>query len=366
MIDEASTLYSPTKVPIMSRISIKITFLLLLLFTAYVMTACQDEEPLPVFEEATGTPNGTAVIITGAAARITQELALLEALDNQGLLDNVRFISGVSSGAINTVMLNAVLDDSNDFGWEDYKDIVLNLEQSDILVNDDNNLPVNTQPLWRTFDRVFKDQLGYQSMDDLPFNSAVTAAQLDLQGLVSASNVPELSNFDGDISEVIMASASFPVAFPSIQIEDNIFVDGGLQENIPLSVALQFQLINNIPFERIYIVSYQKNRSMDWDRELSLLGVNRTRKDLLKISLERAGFNTDQLSEAAFDKNLTLIQTQYPDFAGRTMVYVPDIADLPYYGVFDFDKQTARDSYNRVSEWTLSNTPLSLDDYLNQ
>lgn len=345
---------------------LKYTSLLLLILLTCCLPACKDDDALPVFEEATGTPEGTAIIITGAAARITQELALLEALDNQGLLDNVRFISGVSSGAINTVMINSVLDDSNDFDWEDYKDIVLNLEQSDILVNDNNNLPVNTQPLWRTFDRVFKDQLGFQTMQDLPFNSAVTAAKLDLQGLVSASNVPELSTFDGDITEVIMASASFPVAFPSIKIGDNIFVDGGLQENIPVSVALQFQLINNVPFERVYIVSYQKNRSMDWDRELSLLGVERTRKDLLEISLERAGFNTDQLSEAAFDKNLELLQQQYPEFASRTLVYVPKIDDLPYYGVFDFDKQTARDSYDRVSEWALTNNPLSLTDYLNQ
>ncbi|MEL7148933.1 MAG: patatin-like phospholipase family protein [Bacteroidota bacterium] len=342
-----------------------IPFLLLLLLTG-TLPACKDEEPLPVFDEATGSPSGTAIIITGAAARITQELALLEALDNQGLLDDVRFISGVSSGAINTVMINAVLDESNDFEWEDYKDIVLNLEQSDVLVNDNNNLPVNTQPLWRTFDRTFKEQLGFQTMQDLPISSAVTAAAIDLQGLVSASNVPELSTFDGDITEVIMASASFPVAFPSIKIGDNIYVDGGLQENIPVSVALQFQLIDNIPFERIYIVSYQKNRSMDWGRELSLLGVERTRKDLLEISLKRAGFNTDQLSEASFNKNLELIQQQYPQFASRTMVFVPAIEDLPYYGVFDFNNQTARESYDRVSTWAQSNSPLPLSDYLDQ
>ena len=44
-------------------------------------------------------PNGVAVILTGAVARIPQEAALLQELDRRGLLKNVVFISGVSSGA---------------------------------------------------------------------------------------------------------------------------------------------------------------------------------------------------------------------------------------------------------------------------
>ena len=50
--------------------------------------------------------SGTAIILTGAAARIPQEAALLEELYNRGLLKNVVFISGVSSGALNSVVLN--------------------------------------------------------------------------------------------------------------------------------------------------------------------------------------------------------------------------------------------------------------------
>jgi len=52
---------------------------------------------------------GTAILMTGAAARIPQEAALLEALYKRGLLKDVVFISGVSSGALNAVMLNGIL-----------------------------------------------------------------------------------------------------------------------------------------------------------------------------------------------------------------------------------------------------------------
>lgn len=339
---------------------------LLLFVSVCISISCQEEESLPVITDTNGSSGGTAVIITGAAARITQELALLEALDNQGRLNNVTFISGVSSGAINTVMLNAVLDETNDFDWQDYKDIVLNLQQSDVLVNRTNNLPVNTQPLWTTFDVTFTDRLGYMSLNDLPISSAVTATTLDLLGLEISSNVPELSTFNGGITEVLMASASFPVAFPAIKINDNIYADGGLQENIPVRVALQYQQLRDVTFDTVYVVSYQKNTTMDWDRELGFLGVDKARKDFLQIGLERAGFDTDALSQKAFDDNLKKLRETNPDFAEKIMVYVPEIENLPYYGVFDFSEPTAKDSYEKASEWAQSNFPLSLDDYLDK
>jgi len=338
---------------------------LVLLLSLVLMLGCQEEEALPILEEASGTSNGTAIIITGAAARITQELALLEALDNQGRLNNVRFISGVSSGAINTVMLNAVLDRTNDFGWQEYKDLVLNLNQTDILTNEKNNLPVNTIPLYNTFENTFTNRLGYSTMADLPFNSAVTATRLDLQELVFASNVPGLSDFDGGITEVIMSSASFPIAFPSIKIDNNIYVDGGLEENIPVRAAIQFQLEdNNMPFDTVYVVSYQKNLSMDWDQELDFLGIRNTRKNILETSLEKAGFNTDAFSQASFIQNLRQLEQEYPVFARNTFVYIPEIENLPYYGVFDFSSETATSSYNIVSNWAITNLPVTLEDYL--
>jgi predicted acylesterase/phospholipase RssA len=53
--------------------------------------------------------SGIAIIMTGAAARIPKEAALLQELYNRKLLRNVVFISGVSSGAINSVALNGIL-----------------------------------------------------------------------------------------------------------------------------------------------------------------------------------------------------------------------------------------------------------------
>ena len=83
--------------------------------------------------------NGTAVIMTGAAARIPQEAALLEELYHRGLLKSVVFISGVSSGALNSVMLNGIL--SGKITFTEYKEILFKLKNSDIFIQDGKKLP---------------------------------------------------------------------------------------------------------------------------------------------------------------------------------------------------------------------------------
>lgn len=65
--------------------------------------------------------SGIAIVMTGAAARIPQEAALLEELFNRGLMKNVVFISGVSSGALNSVALNGIL--TGKMTWAEYKEV---------------------------------------------------------------------------------------------------------------------------------------------------------------------------------------------------------------------------------------------------
>ncbi|MEM9339404.1 MAG: patatin-like phospholipase family protein [Bacteroidota bacterium] len=332
-------------------------------FILLLFSGCEETE-LPVFQEATGTPSGTALIITGASARITQQLALIERLHEQGRFNNLAFISGVSSGAINATMLNGILDPDLNFTFEDYKNIVLNLSNSDVLDNSRNNLPVDTRPLWNTFDRIITNTLGYDSFDDLPIPTAYSNTNFDTREIESASNVPELDQVGGRLVESLMATTAFPVAFPLIRINEKTYVDGGLVENIPANVVLQEQLRRAMPFDTVYIVTFQKNTETRWGDELNFLGIGGTREDLLEVTLEKTGFDTDELSQQAFLDDLIRIQTNYPEFARRCFVYEPAVEDAPYYGVFDFSSETAMDSYNSVREWAQTNTPLRLGEFL--
>src|SRR5450759_5255424 len=109
------------------------------------------------------TRSGTAIIMSGAAARIPQEAGLLEELDNRGLLKDVVFISGVSSGALNAVMLNGIL--SGRMTWAEYKEILYNLKNSDIFIQEGaKRLPVNTQPSRNLYTKIVEGKLGYRQI----------------------------------------------------------------------------------------------------------------------------------------------------------------------------------------------------------
>ncbi len=348
----------------------KLFIISFLCVSLFVVSGCEEEEAIEIFEDIETAGLGNAVVITGASARIAQQIALLERLDNTGRLNlsTLNLITGVSSGGINTIMLNGVLDQTNNFDWEDYKQLVFSISGSDILENDRNNLPVSTKPLHKTFKDVFIAELGFNSLDDLIVNSALTATRLSDSKITVATNITGLPGrtFEATITEALMATSSFPVAFPAIKIGNETYVDGGLEENIPINVVLKFQEMEQMAFDTVFIVSYQKNEIMNWEQELNFLNVTRAREDFLKLALERADVNTDQLSQKAFIDELRFIQSTYPNLAKRVKVYVPNISNLPYYGVFDFRSETARDSYEDVRDWSLDNDPILLVDYLNE
>ena len=79
-------------------------FTLSLLCLALIVRVSAEGRPSsPAGLPSASPAKGVALVITGAAARIPQEAALLEALDERGLLKDLSFVSGDSSGALNAV-----------------------------------------------------------------------------------------------------------------------------------------------------------------------------------------------------------------------------------------------------------------------
>jgi len=112
----------------------------------------------------------TAVVIAGAASLIPQEAALLEQLYNTGWLKNITFISGVSSGALNTLMLNAIPDGR--ITWERYKNILFSITNSQIYSFPKKEIPLDTSPLNQLLIKIAHDTLGYYTVRDLPITSS--------------------------------------------------------------------------------------------------------------------------------------------------------------------------------------------------
>jgi predicted acylesterase/phospholipase RssA len=308
---------------------------------------------------------GTAIVITGAAARIVQEAALLEHLDKTGWLRNVCFISGTSSGALNTVMLNAVLQKK--ISWEHYNSLLFELNNDDIYIKTDKSLPVNNEPYHNLLTHIVNDSLGYRIMGDLPFNSSMSISDVDLFPPFSKtyrlSNIkinPE-SNPAFNLVDVLMASTAIPVIFPPVRFKESFglpnssFIDGGLgEDHIPYTAVLQFEKYRNYGVDTLIIVSRKSDINPEFKNELLNLGNNDSR-----IS-GRLNYRIENLARNSFIKSMRVLQQKYPELAERTYVFIPDFPED--FALLDFSN--LKKQYMVCASWAESHKPVPLNQFL--
>jgi predicted acylesterase/phospholipase RssA len=313
----------------------------------------------------TGPRNGVAIIMTGAAARIPQEAALLEELDRRGLLNNVVFISGVSSGALNAVVLNGIL--SEKMTWSEYKDILYNLKSSDVFIQDEKKIPVNTAPARALFKRVVEERLGYHSIGDLPVMTEISFTEMKVLDMkphvyrMCSRKINEETDTSLSLVDILMASSAFPVVFPKVRIDhvktipDGEFIDGGVgDDHIPFQALLDFEKFRGSGVEKVYIVSRKADSLPEISEELKGLGIedNGLFDDL--------GISLDAILERGIIKKLKAFASEAPELVPLTDVWIPDFqAD---FLMFNFDH--LKKQYELTSQWAKMHDPLPLNEFL--
>ena len=308
---------------------------------------------------------GTALIITGAAARIPQEAALLEKLDERGLLKDLEFISGDSSGALNAVMLNGVL--SGRMTWDRYKEILFSLKNNDIFRQSGKRLPVDTSPARSLYTRIVEGELGYVTMGDLPYATSITVTRLEDLGLrwtsyrmcsrtINAESDPSLP-----IVDILMATSSVPLVFPPARITgaktipDVDYVDGGAGDDyVPFHALLQFEQYRGRGVRTVYIVSRKSDGVPELSDELRELGVNDHEL------LDKMGISFDALANRKLIERLRTYAEEAPELAARTYVWKPEF-DTNFL-LFNFEN--LRSQYEAASEWADAHEPVPLEEYL--
>jgi predicted acylesterase/phospholipase RssA len=318
-------------------------------------------------EEPTVPPKreGVALIITGAAARIPQEAALLEELDMRGLLKDVVFISGDSSGALNAVMLNGVL--SGRMTWTQYKNILFSLKNEDIFLRSGKRLPVDTSPARRLYSRVVEDTFGYKTIGELPIATSITITRLKDLGLrktayrmcskkINAESDPSLGLVD-----ILMATSSVPVVFPPAKIAgattipDIDYVDGGAGEDyVPYAALLEFEKYRGLGVDKVYIVSRASDRVPELSEELKELGVNDHK------FFDDLGISFDALANRKLRERLDAYREEAPELAERTYIWRPEFKQS--FLLFDFSH--LKDQYTATSDWAKTHDPVPLSEYL--
>ena len=316
-------------------------------------------------EPVTLNKKGTAIIITGAAAKIGQEAALLEHLYLNGMLNDVVFISGASSGALNSIVLNAILEKK--YTWDSYRNVLFNLNNDDIFRKEGNKLPVDTSPFRNLLKSIIVDTLGYITMSDLPYPTSISVVNSKV--LTFADRTYRLCNMkinpESDPSlnllEVLMASTSYPIAFPPALINNLTtipkipYIDGGIAaDHVPYEAVLEFEKANNIEVEKIIIISRKRDILNKIGDEAEQFGISRFE------FFDKLGVSPEAISQDGFVKRLISLQKKSPSFAARTFVYVPDFPED--FLMFDFT--SLRKQYELTISWAKNHEPVSLTEYL--
>ncbi len=331
---------------------------------SFVETGCKGKSQ--TIREA-GEPEGTAILITGAAARIPQEAALLEQLDKTGQLKNVVFIAGASSGALNTVMLNAILDKK--ITWNQYYRWLSEISTPEIYKMDGKKLPVDTTPLKYFLSRIVNDSIGYYKMKDLPIPSAISITEVNLLGLpkknycLSNLKINSVSDPNLDLVEVLMASTAFPLVFPDAKISNSTtltehkFVDGGIGEgHVPYKGLIDFINYRGKSVEKVIIVSRKSDLKPDLSEELALLGI--TDKEFF----DKIGVSLDEILFKGFIKGLRKMEQEVPDLKEKTFVYVPAFSEN--FLLINFNH--LKEQYDTTRNWAQDHQPVPLTRYLEE
>jgi len=241
----------------------------------------------------------TAILFNGAASYIAQEAGILdlllgniEGVPGVGLnTQDVKFVGGLSSGAIMSFTFNAAFCNPPKLSWDDFKEKTLFAMTTDKVYTGDN--PFDTSPLRELFKDITK-QVGYNLIKDLPFDSAILATNVYL-GLNTKTywltNIAKVANvlpsetvkfaiaknikehqLEIDLVSLLMCSTAIPLTFPAQNLyyqNDSStletiknssgtaakFVDGGVGDELVFSDYQEFFEVYGEKFDKIYFIS---------------------------------------------------------------------------------------------------------------
>lgn len=314
-----------------------------------------------------------AIMLTGAAARISQEVAMFDKLQERdsnplGIDQKDTILSGFSSGSLNLAALNACFRDEAPLDWKKYyKDKILFPLKSEY-VYEKNGFPFipifDTTPLRITLNSFLIDT-SLSLVKDLPFQSYILT-MLKRKGkdkkdeekreTLWANSRDELQEYLF-LSDVLMSSTAIPAAFPSQEIyskrgyntdfPERKYRDGGTQgtfENFEEHIGKLVE--KNGILDEMYIISPMRESS---DEEIKQI-LDAAPKELKTAKKSELSDFLSHISMKTFMKFLVKLKTwTYEDspMAKNIYVCIPEMESN--YPILDFDEEEAQ--YNAVRKW---------------
>ena len=189
--------------------------------------------------------------LSGGGARGPYQIGVCMALHEAGILENVKYISGTSIGAVNAVMLGCL-------PVEKIRDLWLNIPQQVLHKTESffkRVLKENTKFLRNgIFDlselrKVIKDNINFDKLKKSRVFVTLSDCGIENGGITSLIKTSYLHYFKHnnqvvyskiweqtrlEIIQQVIASCSIPAFFPATKIDGKQYYDGGVYDNVPV------------------------------------------------------------------------------------------------------------------------------------
>ena len=314
-----------------------------------------------------------AILLTGAAARISQEVAIIDKLcarkeNPLKIKEEDSLIAGFSSGSLNLTALNACFRNKNPMDWKTYyqEQILFPLKNEDVFTKNKRlSIPLfNTSPLRNTL-YFFLADTNLHLMKDLPFHSSILTMlkrkgkdkrhHKNRETLWACSE--KTSQEYLSLSDVLMASTAIPVAFPAQEIHVQKghttdfplrkYRDGGTQGTfVDFDTHIGDIVRNQGAFEEMYIISPMREASDETVIEMDNSILDDI-EDLDKIKLTNFLSNISMKTFMKFLVKLEQWKMNNEAMAKNIFVCIPEMESN--FPILDFSQEKAQ--YKATRSW---------------
>lgn len=157
----------------------------------------------------------TGLVLSGGGTRGFAHLGVIAALNEKGIRPEV--ISGTSVGAIVGAFIA---------GGKTPGEVMKIFKKGRFYKYTNLNIPVDGLLKLNGLQEVIKQKIPYENIEDLPLPFFVSVSNLN------KGSVEYLDS--GPLGKVVLASSSIPVLFSPVELNGQLYVDGGLMDNIPV------------------------------------------------------------------------------------------------------------------------------------
>ncbi|MFT6845215.1 MAG: NTE family protein [Flavobacteriales bacterium] len=156
------------------------------------------------------------IVLGGGGARGFAHLGVLKALEEQGVVPDI--CAGVSAGAVVGAFwaANQSIEDAYEF-----------LKSRKIISYKKVKWPKHGLLNLNSLGRDIEKKIPFKNIEDLPRPFFIGVSNF-------TQGHPDYIT-QGDLATYVLASSSIPVVFPPITIDNELYVDGGLFNNLPVS-----------------------------------------------------------------------------------------------------------------------------------